>query len=111
MTFTFPRVVTGTNVIAVRAAAKVLCDLPAMPSGVYNCPLDVEMHYTLKFVVGEAVSRYSARFVVVDPWGCHTVTGLGAVRSTTNQLWSVLGAALGLRHATGATFGGKLVSG
>lgn len=82
-----------------------------MPNGVISCPADVGMHYTLKFVVGEAVSAHYSRLVVVDPSGCHTVTGLGAVRSATNQLWPVLGAALGLRHATGATFGGKLVAG
>jgi hypothetical protein len=110
MTFSFPHVVRSTNVTAVRAAAKALCALPVMPSGVYNCPLDVEVHYRLKFVVGEAVSSYYTRFVVIDPWGCETVTGLGAGRTATVRLWPVLGAALGLRHATGVTFAGRLDS-
>ena len=107
-TFSFPRVTEGTDPTAVRRAARALCALPVMPDRVQACPVDLGVRYTLRFSRGGGAAHLP-RPVIVSAWGCRAVTGLGPTRVVTRAaVWTVIGAALGLRSATNATFAGRL---
>lgn len=110
--FTFPTVVTVTNAAAARAVAASACALPVAPNKLPTCPAAFFVSYHLVFAVrgekgmgGEAINLH--------PTGCHSVTGLGAVRTTagsTGFYW-LLGSAMGLRNPGFQTFEGTLRNG
>lgn len=103
--FSFPSVVTVSNPHNVRAAARAVCSLPPMPSGVFNCPADLGVDYGLSFAAG--ARRFAT--VTVDATGCETVEHLGATRwiARTPGFFTALGAAMGLAGANGGTFAGS----
>ncbi len=114
--FSFARRVTSSDAMAVRALARALCALPVMPSGVFHCPADWGVTYRLAFSQGAGVTTGASpevRPVTVDATGCTQVTGLGATRRTLGRasFFRAFGAAIGLAHATAATFRGTLVNG
>lgn len=114
--FTFPRRVTASDAMAVRALARDLCALPVMPTGVFYCPADWGVNYRLDFSLGADVTTGASRAVrpvVVHSTGCTQVTGLGATRRTLGSapFYRAFGAAIGLAHATGVTFRGILPPG
>ena len=116
ITFTFPAALKGRDKARVQALARALCALPKPPSTTMYCVADLGVRYSLHFwdyLGNEAVARPVARVVVVDPWGCELVTGLGGTRwtDTRPQFWTVLGAAIGLAHATRTTFAGQVANG
>ena len=116
ITFTFPATVMSRDKARVQALARALCVLPRPPSTVMYCVVDLGVRYSLHFwdyMGNEAVARPVARVVVVDPWGCEFVTGLGGTlwADTRPQFWTVLGAAIGLPHATRSTFAGTMANG
>jgi hypothetical protein len=106
--FRLPAVVTSTRVAKVRALARVLCALPPFPAGLY-CPEAMGPLYSLHFavVVPGALGAVRTETVTLNPTGCAAVTGLGHGRVATTALFSALGAALGLAHATRSTFAGQ----
>ena len=83
-----------------------------MPKGVQACPVDLGVHYTLQFA-DSGQFGVSINPVVVSASGCGVVTGLSKTRWVIDHMafWKVLGVSIGLPHATGATFAGKLASG
>jgi hypothetical protein len=114
--FTFPRRVTSSDTMAVRALARDLCALPVMPKGVFYCPADWGVTYRLVFTLGADVTTgttTAVRPVTVDTTGCTRVTGLGAARRTLGSasFFRAFGAAIGLAHATVVTFRGILPPG
>ena len=116
ITFTFPAMIKTRDKARVQALARALCALPKPLSTTMYCVVDLGVRYSLHFwdyLGNEAVARPVARVVVVDPWGCEFVTGLGSTRwtDTRPQLWTVLGAAIGLPHATRTTFAGEVANG
>lgn len=109
--FTIPALLRGRDAAPVRALARVLCALPA-PRGVMACPMDYGVDYTLAFTyVAEGVSRPAAP-VTLDVTGCELVRGLGETRwaGARADLFALLGRAVGLAHATRATFAGSLTT-
>ena len=103
--FSFPAVLTR-GAVSGRQAARALCALPPMPSGVFHCPADLGVAYDLAFSAPGA----KLATVILEPAGCETVSGLGSLRSAARSpgFWRTLGAALGLRSANQATFAGSL---
>jgi hypothetical protein len=104
--FSFPAVVSVTNVSKARAVAESACGLPKLPGG-EHCPAGFPVSYNLDFAVkgekglgGEAINVY--------PTGCETVTGLGPVRTTAehHSFFRLLGKAIGLKDAGYFTFAG-----
>jgi hypothetical protein len=108
--FRFPAHVTVTNRARIRALVAALERLRRFPKGLFACPMDLSLRYVLRFESVDAQSqvRTIAR-VTVDPSGCETVTGLGYPRRAPGSasLWRVLGEAVGVPHATVATFQGR----
>jgi len=104
-TFSFPKSVYVNNATSSRRAAHALCDLPSVSAGVYNCPADTGPTYTLTFVA----AGYQITKVGIDPTGCETVTGMMNDRTVSRSpgFWPVLGMAMNIKGATGATFGGQ----
>ena len=102
--FTFPADVTVVDPSSVQSVAAALCALPAAPSVTHLCPLDLAISYQLWFSSG----RSTTSPVTVEAGGCNTVTGLTPERTAlgTPGFWSVLGTALNMPEATGATFAG-----
>jgi hypothetical protein len=98
--FAFPARVTATNASLVRRVAVAACALPTAPKG-EHCAAEIAVSYTLNFVVDRD-------FIVVNPTGCETVSGLGPVRTTAEHhtFFRLLGAAMGLKHASYFTFAG-----
>ncbi len=113
--FSFPARTRGTKPALVRALARALCSLPKMPAGVQACPDDWGLTYNLQFslpkptgpviVGGDLISPVS-----VGTTGCEVVKGVGGTRwaMSSSRLYPALGAAIGLRRATAATFAGQL---
>ncbi|MGD0594619.1 MAG: hypothetical protein ABSB54_13180 [Acidimicrobiales bacterium] len=102
-TFSFPAVVSIPSAATAQHVARLLCSLPAFPPGIYNCPVDLGISYNVVFAVGAASATVS-----VNPWGCETVNGDISPRAAAPRLWSDLGAAMGLKHATRTTFAGMI---
>ena len=100
--FSFPRTVVIERSARLVALARALCALPPMPAGARSCPVDFLLRYTL------TAAQPRAR-ISIDPSGCQTVSGLGAARwaATRPGFWTALGDAIGLAHATVATFRGN----
>ena len=116
ISFTFPATLRSSDNARVQALARALCALPKPPSTTMYCVADFGVRYSLHFweyLGNEAVAEPDARVVVVDPWGCEFVTGLGNTRwtDTRPQFWTLLGAVIGLPHATRTTFAGKVANG
>ena len=112
----FPATVRSSDKARVQALARALCALPKPPSTTMYCVADFGVRYSLQFreYLGiEAVAEPVARVVVVDPSGCEFVIGLGSTRwtDTRPQFWTLLGAAVGLPHATRTTFTGRVFYG
>lgn len=108
-TFSFTTPIVVNDQAAVGAAARLLCDLPPMPSGVINCPADFGTTYVFSFSSGG--SDQPLLRAVLDPDGCRTVTGLGRTRwveQAPATFWTDLGSAIGLQGATNATFSGTM---
>ena len=103
--FSFPADVTVTDALRVRAAARALCSLPRMPSGVLFCPADFGIVYHLAFTAGERALAP----VGVNATGCQWVHGLGRVRwvARSPRFWATLGGAMGLTSPDSATFRGR----
>ncbi len=102
--FSFPAVTVVTEVASVRDAAKVVCSLPRMPTGVMSCPADLGITYRLSFTgPGETFPT-----VVVSATGCETVRGIGPIRwvGTSPSFWRRLGEDMGLSSPTWTTFRG-----
>ncbi len=108
--FTFPAVVESSRASRVRALATMVCRLPRV-TGVYHCPVDWSPSYTLHFSLPDASSGTRVRVVHYEPTGCSWVTGAGPSRWSTPAFVTALGAALGLPHATTASFTGTLTRG
>jgi hypothetical protein len=105
--FTFPAVVTVTNAAAALAVATSACALPDVPKGVRHCPAEFAISYHLVFwVLGQ--KGPGDDLVIVNPTGCQSITGLGAVRTTSfgASFYQLLGNAMGLRNASYRTFVG-----
>jgi hypothetical protein len=111
-TFAFPATVEVSKASQVQAAARALCALPAMPKGVFSCPMDLGVVYTLRFAVSDRSGVKYVEPVTIDASGCETVRGLGATRwaATAPSFWRLLGDSLGLRSASRLTFAGSLTS-
>jgi hypothetical protein len=103
-TFSFPAEVTVTATRRVQVAARALCALPKMPTGVI-CPADFGIVYHLSFFAG----RRSFPDVTVRPAGCQQVGGLGVTRwvARSPQFWRAIGLAIGLAHPSSQTFRGS----
>ena len=115
--FSFPARTRGTNAAQVRALAIALCSLPAMPAGVQACPADWGANYELQFSLPRPKSTVVVGGAYISPvslgaTGCLVVKGLGKTRWAMGsaKIFPALGAAIGLRHATQATFAGTLAS-
>jgi len=102
--FSFPAQVTVTDVHRSQAVAQALCQLPAMPAGVFSCPMDWGINYRLIFTAAD--NKLAP--VTVDATGCQQVTGLGPVRWIVRSpaFWSVLATAAGIGPADQTTFAG-----
>jgi hypothetical protein len=105
VTFSFPAVVTVTDARRVRAVAAALCSLPKVPSGTYNCQVDLGISYRLSFPVGNG----GVTSIDAQATGCQIVSGLGPARSG-QQLWPALADAIGLPSSSSpaAAFAGPL---
>jgi hypothetical protein len=84
---------------------RALCELPRRPPGIYHCPADFGLSYSLRFWVG----TLALPTVTVEPTGCEIVGGMpGAVRWTalSPQFWRTLGQAVDLNRPSVASFSG-----
>lgn len=114
--FTFPARTRGSRPAVVRALAHALCSLPMMPAGVQACPADWGANYRLQFSLAKSsvsgvVGASLINPISVQATGCEVVRGLGTTRwaMSSAKLFAALGTAIGLRHATRATFAGQIV--
>ena len=112
-TFTFSASVKSTNASHIRALAKSLCALPVMPRPLRACTIDLGVRYSLNFAATTVKGPEPIRPIIVSVTGCQVVNGLSPTRwvSPNPHFWTVLGTAIGLPHATQATFAGKIASG
>ena len=115
--FSFPAQSRGTNAAQVRALAHALCSLPVMPAGVQACPADWGANYRLQFSLPKPKGTVVVGGAFISPvslgaTGCLVVKGLGTTRwmMGSSKVFSALGTAIGLRHATQATFAGTLTN-
>ena len=107
--FTFPTTVNVTNAAAARAVAASACALPVAPKSLPTCPSAFFVSYRVIFaVMGE--KGMGGEAINLNPTGCHSVTGLGAVRTTavsTGFYW-LLGSAMKIENPGLLTFEGNL---
>ena len=115
--FTFPARIRGAKPTLVRTLAHTLCALAKMPAGVQACPADWGVTYSLRFTLPKPTSSVIVGGDLIGPvslqaTGCLVVKGLGETRwaMSSSKVFSALGAAIGLRKATQATFAGELVT-
>lgn len=114
--FTFPAQMRGAKPALVRALATALCSLPLMPAG-ERCPADWGPTYSLQFALPESLGSVGGESRIlpasVQTTGCELVRG-GEVGTPwvarSPRFFTTLGAAIGLRHATRATFAGELAT-
>jgi hypothetical protein len=107
--FTFPRIVTVSNAAAARAVAASACALPVAPTSLPTCPAAFFVSYHLVFAV-KGEKGMGGEAINVDPAGCHSITGLGAVRTTavsTGFYW-LLGSAMRIANPGLPTIEGTL---
>jgi hypothetical protein len=120
--FSIPARLAATDRAQAQAVAATVCSLKTnSASAVYYCPADFGVAYQLQFTLLHGASHA----VDVDPRGCSWAAlprGNGPLswwvsaavpaahgplsRWTSAALWSALGSAVGLAHATSATFAG-----
>ena len=106
--FAFPAGVTVTGPAEARAVARALCALPVMPSAPMPCPMDQGVSYRLDFAAGQT----SFPGITASAGGCNPVTGAGPVRRAGSAgFWTVLGRAIGLKHAAGSALRGTSPAG
>jgi hypothetical protein len=92
--FGFPAGITVSSPARARAAAGMVCGLPAVSHGVMSCPASWGVSYRLHFAAGSK----SFPVVTAGAGGCGVVTGAGRPRGTarTPGFWTVLAHAMGL---------------
>ena len=90
--FDFPARIVSNDRPAIGALARVTCALRPNPSGTYHCPADLGTTYGLDFT---AESRQLA-FLVADPMGCPSLTGLGTDLEPTYRFWDDLAVVMNL---------------
>jgi hypothetical protein len=107
--FSFPPIVSISDPVSVQKAARALCALPTMPSGIFACPADFGISYQLSF----STRRYTFPSVSAEPTGCEIVKGLGPERWTaqTPAFWRTLGEAMRLTKPDRRTFAGSMPKG
>lgn len=106
--FTFPTAVTVTNAAAARAVAASACALPNASKSLPTCPAAFFVSYRLVFAV-KGEKGMGGEAINLIPTGCHSVTGLGPVRTTapsTGFYW-LLGIAMNIKDGL-ATLEGRL---
>ena len=109
--FTFPAVVTVASAAMAQDVASSACALPEVTKGVYHCPAEFAVSYTLDFAVrGE--KGMGGESIVANPTGCELVTGLGATRVCALRpgFYRLLGRAIGIKRAERSTFAGSFSS-
>jgi hypothetical protein len=126
VSFSFPSRLVAIDRTQAQAVATTICSLRTVPAGaIYFCPADFGVAYQLQFTMTHGASVA----VDVDPKGCSWAAlqrggdplswWLSAAvpadhgplsRWTTPALWATLGSAVGLAHATSATFAGTVPS-
>jgi hypothetical protein len=89
-----PVTVTVSNPARARELATALCRLPALPVGVYQCPLNVLGGYALSFTLAQR--RFP--LLTVESGGCQAVRGLGRARWAARApgFWRTLSRATGI---------------
>ncbi len=109
--FDLAALTTSERVPALRALAAVLCALARVGRGVFSCPIDLGVTYSLHFALAPDPSGgvRAVRPVSYDATGCQFVTGAGSPRRASPAFVNALGVALGLSHAVPATFAGTLI--
>jgi hypothetical protein len=92
-----PVQVTVTDAAKAQALFRAAIALPTVDtSGVYNCPVDWGVRYTLTFTSGATLTE--AQF---GPNGCGWLSFTGAPpRQLSNDFWALLAATLGIQEAT-----------
>ncbi len=107
--FTFPTIVTVTNAAAARAVAASACALPVAPNNLPTCPAAFFVSYHLDFAV-KGEKGMGGEAINVDPAGCHSVTGLGAERTTSRSIgfYWLLGSAMRVSNPGLSTIQGTL---
>jgi hypothetical protein len=103
--FTFPSVVTVHNASAAHAVASAACELPYLPPGAYNCPVEFLVSYQLDFAV-KGEKGMGGEIIDLHPTGCQGVTGLKEGRTPTPSFYRLLARTMGLRDYNNFTFGG-----
>jgi hypothetical protein len=78
---TRPAVPVVKGAVQAKTLAQAVCGLPAMPRGLLRCPNLTTPGYQLTFSAGGRLLPA----VLVQPSGCETVTGAGAVRSAASR--------------------------
>jgi hypothetical protein len=107
--FTFPTIVTVTNAAAARAVAASACALSVAPKNLPTCPAAFFVSYRLVFAV-KGEKGMGGEAINLNPTGSHSVTGLGAVRTTavsTGFYW-LLGSAMRIDNPGLPTIEGTL---
>lgn len=107
--FSFPTKVTVGDPVEVRAVARALLALPAMPTTALSAPIDLGITYRLTF----ATPSGPLPAISIAATGAQAVRGLGATRwlARSPGFWNTLGSAMGLARPDYATFRGALTSG
>ena len=106
--FVLPAGVTVPSPAKARAVAKALCTLPVMSGGIMSCPMDQGVSYRLDFAAG----RTSFPGITAAAGGCNAVAGAGAVRRAGSAgFWTVLGHAMGIKHAASSALRGTSPAG
>ena len=102
--FTFPARRLVSDPARVGDVVNALCSLPAMPRGVFNCPMDWGITYRLRFTGPHA--RFAP--VTVSATGCLTVQGLGSPRwlMRSPRFWPTLARAMDVPGPAYATLRG-----
>jgi len=107
--FTFPTSVTVTNAAAARAVAASACALSVAPKNLPTCPAAFFVSYRLVFAV-KGEKGMGGEAINLNPAGCHSVTGLGAVRTTAVSMgfYWLLGSAMKIKNPGLPTIEGTL---
>ena len=106
--FSFPAKVTVGDPVGVRAVARALLALPAMPTTALNAPIDLGITYRLTF----ATPNGPLPAISIAATGTQAVRGLGTTRwlARSPEFWNTLGSAMGLARPDYATFRGALTN-
>jgi hypothetical protein len=111
-TFSFPPVIAISSPARAERAARLFCSLSPVPPGTaLLCPIDFGVSYGFEFV-----TRTAPVDVLVEGSGCLTVGGAPSTPGALSprwiggsSFWRSLGATIGLRDASHATFEGTIV--